>query len=217
MWHRYVQISMSVMVLVLCALSVGNLYAQDDGTLLTNHPTVTPTATNTPTPTPTHTATPTATMTSTPTATATPTSTPTLTPTFTPTYTPTAETLLVQAEIVELVVNSIQPTEFTERVGGTLTILGAGFTSSTTVSLNGTINLPITSYTDTTLIASVGANVEAGSYTVTVSDPTSGTQTASSMVTIVAPEPTSAPLSVTNNEPTQMTSGEGASLIGLGS
>lgn len=150
----------------------------------------------------------------TPVPTETPAELPTAAPTETPapSPTPTDEPVVISAAVVVL---GFQPTEFVRGSGGSLTISGSSFTSSTTVSLNGTIPLAVMSQTAETLTVSVGANIPAGVYTVQVSDPLYGTVVASSSLTIV--EPTALPQTiVTQNEPSQITAGQAATLSLLG-
>jgi hypothetical protein len=207
-------------VLILSALLVSSLLAQEEDTPVeAPAPTIAPTEipTDIPTPIVAPTEVPTEVPTATPAPTDPPTETPTEVPTVTstpvPTATPTEEPARVESS--EIVVLGIQPTELTQGVGGTLTVSGANFTSSTSVSLNGTIMLPVTSISPDTLVVSVGADVPAGVYTVEVSDPVGGTVTAASTLTITEPA-TTPQLVVIQNEPSQITSGQSGNLSIMG-
>lgn len=136
----------------------------------------------------------------------TPTEVPTEMPTEIPTTTPT--------EIPQIIVTGLQPTTFTHGIGGTLTINGANFVGQTEVLLSGSIELPLTSQSSDTLVASVGSDVPAGSYTVEVAN--SNGSTAAIGVTVI--KPTAIPqLIVTQTEPSHITVGQSGnlSIIGL--
>jgi len=214
MWRKITNASVLGMVVLLLLAGVSAIFAQDTETTPTDVPTATATATAT--------LAPTATMM--PTATAVPTET--AIPTATPSEEPPDVAGLGQdptpTESTEepISIGGITPTTFTQGTGGTLTISGANFANSTTVSLNGTLALVVTSQSESTLTAIVGTDVVAGNYTVVVSDPSGGTQTASSLLTVVAPTPVPTvevlQLSVTQTEPAQITTGESANLSVLG-
>lgn len=159
-------------------------------------------------------------------------------PTDVPTATPLPTSTLLPTT-APLSVSGINPAQFVQGVGGTLTISGANFSASTSVALNGTLPLTLTAQSADTLTAIVGADVAVGGYSVVVSDPVGGTQTAGAALTVLAPTSTATPLptstpsatpttviaaanatsaaiTVTYTEPAQITAGQSATLSILG-
>jgi len=137
---------------------------------------------------------------------------PTETPTEMPTLEPSPTPLPTTTPVPSITVSGLEPSAMTAGVGGTLTISGTNFTSSTTVSLNGSIALSVISQSETTLVTAVGTDVTASVYTVLVSDSNSS---ASTPLTIT--EPTLLPqVAVIQAEPSQITSGQSGTLSIIG-
>jgi len=87
-------------------------------------------------------------------------------------------------------VTSVSPSQMTAGTGGTLTIVGANFTSATTVRLDGVAApLSVTFVNASELQAAVPASVGAGTYTVRVSDPANGSNNAFSLTVIQRQRP----------------------------
>jgi hypothetical protein len=87
-------------------------------------------------------------------------------------------------------VTSVSPSQMTAGTGGTLTIVGANFTSATSVRLDGVAApLSVTFVNASELQAAVPASVGAGTYTVRVSDPANGSNNAFSLTVIQRQRP----------------------------
>lgn len=84
-------------------------------------------------------------------------------------------------------VTGVEPTQMQSDAGGTLSVFGANFTSSTTVRLVGYGLLQTTLIHSGALTASVPAGIPAGQYTIEVADPANGSATAPASLNITQP------------------------------
>jgi hypothetical protein len=184
----------------------------------TTPPTVTPmptaTATTPPTQTPMPSATPTNLPTSTPMPTHTATQVPTTAPvvaatatpipaTQTPAATATGVTLPTSASIAPLVVTQNEPSQVTSGQSGSLSIIGANFTESTTVRLIGYGFLQTTFINAGSLTAALPSSVPTGTYLIEVSDPIHGTAMAPTILSVVSPPVTATPVPTATEVPGQ--------------
>lgn len=193
MWPKFIfkNALILIVVLMMSAFVISSIAAQDIEV---------PIAAETPTMEPSPTLQPTEIPTEVPTETPLPTALPTEAPTATP----------------EISVASVEPASLTQGIGGTLTVSGENFTNDTSVWLNNSIALSVTSRSADSLAVTVGADVPAGVYSVQVSDAAGSTAAAPDLLTITAA--TAVPrIAISQAEPSHITAGQSGNLSIIGS